>query len=99
MQGSMRRRKGVAKKRILMKVEEPLVNMQQSPLAAYYVQQNMECGGTRISSLGSQSYVSDKSTVVFTELENEIEKERRAKSSRAPEKVKIQSERKPHYIT
>jgi hypothetical protein len=82
----------VAKKRILMKVEEPLGNMHQSPLAAYYVQQNMESGGTKISSLGSHSYVSDKSTVVFTELENEIEKERRAESSGAPEKVKIQSE-------
>jgi hypothetical protein len=80
----------VAKKRILMKVSEPTVSMQQSPVAAYYVQQNMESGGTKISSLGSQSYASDRSKLGYMELDDRGEMDRGEDGLKAEEKVKLQ---------
>jgi hypothetical protein len=49
----------VAKKRILMKVEEPRVNDQQTPQAGYYVRPNLISGGTKVSTLTARSYATE----------------------------------------
>jgi hypothetical protein len=52
----------LAKKRILMKVEEPRMKVQQTPQAGYYIRPNQASVGTKVSALTAGSYETDKST-------------------------------------
>jgi hypothetical protein len=60
-----------AKKRILMKVEEPRVDVQQTPQAGYYVLPNLMSGGTQVSSLTARSYATEKSTLAMLSTNQE----------------------------
>jgi Zn-dependent metalloprotease len=51
----------LAKKRILMSVEQPTLDVRQTPQAEYFLRPNLMSGGTKVSSLTQQSYETEKS--------------------------------------
>jgi hypothetical protein len=74
----------VAKKRILMKVEELRVDVQQTPQAGYYVRPNLMSGGTKVSSLTARSYATEKSTLPM-QSSNQEDRERQNKGGMEPD--------------
>jgi hypothetical protein len=51
----------LAKKRILMSVEQLTLDVGQTPQAEYFLRPNLMSGGTKVSSLTQQSYATETS--------------------------------------
>jgi hypothetical protein len=61
----------VAKRRILMTVVQPRLDVQQPLQAGYYVQPNLMSGGTKVYSLTPGSYATEKSNITMQSTNQE----------------------------